>query len=273
MLWHRLNRRILLIGTVGVLLALGGLNDICSAAPIFYPDINNVGGSGISFTNIKEDSSTDTPPLFGAPNAFVIGMDFDPSGFGSTSSAGSPSPEITDGQLNFTIGASGVAIDTFTIFESGDYTLFAAPPGAFSPVSTTANVILQISVWATQIDGVDVVGPPIPLPNLSGTVSFNLLANPGSDFWSLSRTYDVDAALTSVGRTFALGATKLEVAIDNKLITTSTAAQQTFTSSLATIAKKDFSVDVETKIPEPATLILLLGGCLALAEVGWRTRS
>jgi hypothetical protein len=261
----------LLIGTLVVLLATGGLSRVGSAAPIFYPDIINVGGSGISFTDIKEDSSTDTPPLFGAPDAFVIGMDFDPSGFGSTSSAGSPSPEITDGQLNFTIaGGAGAAIDTFSIFESGDYTLFAAPPGAFNPISTTANVVLQISVWATQIDGVNVA--PIPLPGLSGSLSFNLLANPGSDFWSLNRTYDVDAALNSEQVPFAFGATRLEVAIDNKLITTSTAAQETFTSSLSTIAKKDFSVDVTIRIPEPTSLMLLVGGCLSLAA-GRRIRS
>jgi hypothetical protein len=98
------------------------------------------------------------------------------------------------------------------------------------------------------------------------------LANPGSDFWDLSRTYDVDAALNSQEIPFVLGATRLEVAIDNKLITTSTAAQETFTSSLATIAKKDFRVDIETKIPEPASLVLLIGGCLPLGALARRTR-
>jgi hypothetical protein len=157
------------------------------------------------------------------------------------------------------MGTSQVAINAFSLFESGDYTL--------AGVGTSATQALAgaiINVVVTQIDGVNIA--PISLGSVNGSVAFNLAANPGVvQPWSLGLTFDVDAALTNQNIPHSLGATKLEVAIDNQLLTFSQ------TSSLAFISKKDFRIDVDEVIPEPTTLVMLLGGCLALGTVR-RTR-
>ena len=72
----------------------------------------------------------------------------------------------------------------------------------------------------------------------------------GLNFWSLD--YDIDIAGALSGNQ-SLGATKIEVVIDNQLLTTATAGNQAF------VSKKDFNVNV----PEPTSLALLgLGGLL-----------
>ena len=95
------------------------------AASINYGTFN-VPSAGIMFQNVTESSGTDAVPMYGPPDPFVVGLDFDPANFVSTSSAGAA--DITDGQLNFTImglanvnGAVGVT--SVSLSEAGDYTL------------------------------------------------------------------------------------------------------------------------------------------------------
>jgi len=258
MLWHRLNRSIALTLGLGVLLAVGGLGQLASAATISYGNFGPV-APGITFVDVKESSGTDALPLFGSPDPFATGLDFDPTSFVSTASGGAQ--DVTDGQLNFIVrSANQVAITNLGIFESGDYTLAGVGTAATQAI---AGVIMSVNV--TQINGVN-LGSPVALGSANASLTRNLAANAGIvQPWSLSLDFDVDAALASEG--LAGNATRLEVAIDNQLLTFSEAG------SLAFIAKKDFRVDIDTEVPEPATAVMLLGSCLVLGAAVRRSRS
>lgn len=262
MLWQRLNRTTLITCTLGALLALGGVSKLCSAASISYGNFGPV-SPGITFVNVTESSGTDPVPLFGPPDPFSIGLDFDPTSFVSTANGGAA--DVTDGQLNFIVmGTSQVAIDNLSLFESGDYSL-APTGGGTSATQAIAGVIMQVNV--TQIDGVN-LGAPINLGSVNASLTRTLVANPGVvQPWSLSLNFDVDAALSNREIPFTLGATKLEVTIDNQLLTFSEPG------TLAFIAKKDFRIDVDTEIPEPTTALLMLAGCFAMGAVSRRGRS
>jgi len=261
MLWQRLNRKELLIGTLGVLLAVGGIGRLCSAATISYGDFN-INPPGIMFIDVRESSGTDPLPLFGPPDPFPIGLDFDPTFVSTPNYAGGANLDVTDGQLNYTImSTTGVAIDKINLFESGAYRLLGTGTAA-----TKAGASAFVQATVTQIDGVNV--SPISLTPVSASVLFDLLANPspGLSPWSLGLTLDVGAQLTSREIPYILGATKVEVVIDNNLATISEPL------AIAYIDKKDFRTDVDIQVPEPAALALLIGGCLPLGVMARRTR-
>jgi len=227
--------------------ALDGLVSTCPAATIVYADLGPV-PPGISFTDIMESSITDPVPLYGQPDAFSIGLDFDPTSFAASANGGTS--DITDGQLNFTV--MGIGINSISMFESGDYTLAGVGTAATQAI---AGAIMQATV--TQINGINVA--PINLIPVNGSVAFNLVANPGVvQPWSLGLMIDVAGQLGANQH-----ATKVEVVIDNQLLAFSE------TGSVAFIAKKDFRVDVEV-IPEPASRLLLLCGYLAWGSMARR---
>jgi hypothetical protein len=253
MLWQRLK------ASTSVSLALAlvlvwGASSFCCAATINYGSVGPVGG--VMFNDVRESSGTDDVPLFGPPEVFPIGMDFDPTSFVATASGGDE--DITDGQLNFTVMGSGSGVNTIAIgainfFEAGDYTLAGVG-------TNVTQVLAGLSARATvtQIDGVNVA--PIDLTQSNASVGFNLAANPGVvQPWSLGLSYDVGAQLAARRVPFLVGATKVEVVIDNQLVAISQP------DSLAFIAKKEFRVDIDRDfIPEPSTFLLLgiaLGGC------------
>jgi hypothetical protein len=248
MLWQRLKNSAVIYGMLVCLVATGWSGVPCAAAIINYPDQGPVGG--VTFTNIFESSGTDAVPLYGPPTAFVVGMDFEPASFVAT--AGGGAQDVTDGQLNFTAMTTALGqITGIDLSEAGDYSLSGVGGAA---TQALAGAIIRATV--TQINGVDVA--PIPLTPVNATVGFNLQANPGLvQPWNLGLSLNVAAQLNPNQR-----ATKVEVVIDNQLQALSESG------SLAFIAKKDFRIDVDTEIiPEPATLMMMLGGCLALASV------
>jgi hypothetical protein len=220
-----------------------------SAASINYGSFGPI-PPGIAFEDVTE-SSTDPVPLYGPPDPFAIGLDFDPIGFVAT--ATDSGVDLTDGQLNFLIRANpGIGITSVSLFEAGDYTLAGAGTSATQAV---AGAILRAVV--TQIDGVDVA--PVALIPVNASVGFNLAANPGVvQPWSLGLGLNVAAQLQQQG----LGlATVVEIVVDNSLVATAERATAAF------IAKKDFRISLETVgVPEPGTLALVLGGLAALAR-------
>jgi len=242
-----------LISALGLAAALLYAVSTASAASINYGDFGPI-PPGVTFGTVTESSATDAVPLYGAPAPFPTGLDFDPAAFAATSSGGGQ--DITDGQLNFSVTADpSFAITSLNLFEAGDYTLAG---GGTNATQALAGAILRVSV--TQIGGVDVA--PIGLSPVNGSVGFNLAANPGVvQPWSLGLSLNVAAQLDPEQR-----ATRIEVVIDNQLLTFSEAATSAF------IAKKDFRVDVGVVIPEPSTLALLLVACAGLSAVSRRAR-
>jgi hypothetical protein len=220
------------------------------AASISY---GNFAVPGAMFLDVTESSGTDDVPLYGAPDPFVIGLDFDPASFVASSVGGGP--DVTDGQLNFTI-MTGLGVNSVNLFEAGDFTL----AGTGTPATQVfAGAILRATV--TQINGVNVV--PINLFPSNASVGFNLVANPGIvQPWSLGTAINVAAQLAPNQR-----ATKVEVAINNQLLAFSEP------TSVAFIAKKEFVIDIDVEIPEPATITLAGLAVFGLVAACGRRRS
>jgi len=241
--------------TFCVVAMCGLLVQSARAASINYGNFGPIPPSGVSFLNVTESSGTDPVPLYGPPTPFNLGLDFNPQSFVSTASGGAS--DITDGQLNFTAAGditppTGSAISMISLFESGDYSLVGTGTTA---TQALAGVIIRATV--TQIDGVNVA--PINLAPSNASVGFNLVANPGIvQPWSLGTTININGQLAGMGKEFTLGATRVDVAINNTLITTSQPA------SLSFISKKEFQLNltpvVGTIAPEPATGAIVLIG-------------
>jgi hypothetical protein len=250
---------------LAALVALGSGN-LLHAASINYGTFN-LPADGITYQNVTESSGTDGVPLYGPPDPFSIGLDFDPANFVSTSSGGTP--DVTDGQLNFAIlglsnPSGSVGVSSVKLFEAGDYTLAGA--GGLG-TSVSAGAIMRATV--TQINGVAVA--PINLTPVNASFSDSL---PGAVVvapWSLGVTLDVAAQLAGLGFGPDEVATKVEISVNNALVSTSEV------NSLSFIAKKEFQIDLtpdtvgDPFIPEPSTLVLT-SLVLGLASMRGRLR-
>ena len=263
----RTHRRFFSASAAALALALLAIfAPVANAASISYGNFGPV-APGISFLNVTESSGTDAVPLYGAPDPYVTGLDFDPTSFVASAAGGGA--DITDGQLNFTVagqqnGQDIVAIGGISLFEGGDYTLVGTGTAA---TQVQAGAILAIKV--TEIDGSPVA--PISLTPSNAGIGFNLAANSGIvQPWSLGVLVDVEAQLLSLGVPFIVGATKAEVVINNSLVAISEPG------SVAFIAKKDFVIGVVPDLgtlPEPATLAMAGVALCGIGAVSRRKRS
>lgn len=259
--------RFVTLSSIPFLVFASFLSSSAQAASISYPTQGPV-PPGVTFTDIVESSGTDPVPLFGSPTAFPVGLDFDPTSFVASVTNGGA--DITDGQLNFTIGGDVdlpnlVGIDVISLFEAGDYTLV----GVGTPATQVlAGAILRATV--TQIDGVNVA--PIALSPVNASVGFNLVANPGVvQPWSLGLSLDVAAQLANLGFDSGQSATMVEVMIDNSLVALGELSSASF------IAKKEFFVtigaDPSNSAPEPTSFALLSFAAIGLLRFSRRRLS
>jgi len=192
---------------------------------------------------VTESSGTDTVPLYGPPQPFPTGLNFNPAGF--VASAVNGGADITDGQLNFTFMSPGLS--SLSLFEAGDYSVV----GIGTPATQVfAGAILRATV--TQINGVNVA--PIVLAPSSASVGFGLPPNQVVQPWSLGTTVNIAGQLPPGQR-----ATKVDIAINNQLLALSQPG------TIAFIAKKEFILNAHTNVPEPATAAL---AGLALCGLG-----
>jgi len=222
-------------------LALVGIfSTATQAASINYGDFGPI-PPGLLFSQVTESSPTDPVPLYGAPTAFAVGLDFDPISFAATSAGGGA--DITDGQLNFTVlGSGGTGIGGISLYEAGDYTL----AGAGTPATSAfAGAILRATV--TQINNVPVA--PINLIPVNASVGFSLPGTAIVQPWSLGLFLNVDAQLLGLGYAPGSFATQVEVVINNSMIATSEL------NSVSFIAKKDFRINL-VPVPEPGSMAL-----------------
>lgn len=231
-----------------------------SSAPAGTINHGDFTGSTVMYTNVTE-TSDDPVPLYGTPvtlgdtlSFFQPGVMPDPSlGFSATA----PPSDTTDGFLSFGVMANaGFGISSLEITEGGDYSM-SALSGESAQVS--ANLIVQ-ALTITHVDGA-LLATPIVATSLDSIV-VDFPPGPSPDLWDLSSSFDIDQLLIDAGVSFSLGATKLTVALDNTLQALATSG------AAANIVKKDFDIDVETRvIPEPATCALgMLGLTMVLAS-------
>jgi hypothetical protein len=254
-------------------LAIGFCAGTSSAAPINYGDFV---GTTVTYKMVTEDSNSgDTPPLFGAPSISGDSLDFNPVGFGASTSGGGV--DVTDGNLVFMVEAKpGNGILNIQISEFGDTTLAGFGTNA-TFTSVTMNGILNIS--HVDFVGINVITIPISITNFSpsgGTYGLGTDGGGGPLFnaiWSGSTLIDlttgnpvVAAALAARGIVPTIGVTKISVNFDNTLM----ALSQVGTSAL--IAKKDNGVIIRTNVPEPASCALAVFGVALGMMCGRRSR-
>ena len=241
--------RAVLLVLCAALVMLMAVSASRAAGIISYGNFGPV-APGVSFLQVEESSATDTPPLFGPPTPFSVGLDFDPQTFAAFASGGSQ--DITDGQLNFTVStAPGLGVATLNLFEAGDFSLVGS---GTTLTSDFAGAIIRATV--IEINGAPVA--PISLAPSNASVGFNLIANPGvAQPWSLGIGMNIGGQLPQGQR-----ATKVKISINNQLIALSEQASAAF------IAKKDFRIDFGL-VPEPSAALLGLG---AVGLVGMNRR-
>lgn len=228
------------------LLVLFQATQLAFAAPISYGDFSDIPPGGVMYLDVTEDSGTDDPPLYNEPSITANLLDFETSGFVSTTTGGPL--DITDGQLNFTVmGAPGLGISSLAITEGGDYS-FEGTGGA----GTTVRASLIVEVDILEVNGLP-VGGPLSVNGISTFSTDLATAGVGPGFWN-------NVAFLDFGPLLGPGnlVTKAEVVVDNQLITNSEA------DTLAFIAKKDFAVtpgeDPQPFVPEPTSVALLVLG-------------
>jgi hypothetical protein len=227
------------------------------AASINYGDVNDFPAGVVEYQDVTESSSTDNVPLFGAPDADVNKLDFDPQSFGSSSSNGAV--EITDGQLNFSFATlPGTGISSLLFSEGGDFTIFGV--GA----STSVNAGINANILVTAVNGVALA--PGDQFNVAGSNTVSLTSVGLSQPWNLGLLLEFGPSLTLEG--FAPGSlvTAGEVFLNNTLVTSSDPG------TLAFIAKKDFNVtptgslDPDNVVPEPTAAVLAAIAIVGLAR-------
>lgn len=234
-----------------------------------YGDFSDIPPGAVMYTDVTESSfSNDVPPpLYGPPEVTGNTLDFDPSGFGVSSSLGGFG--LVDGQITFGIEAlPGAGLTGFSIRERGDYSF-----SGFGSIGTAVVASAGATVTILEVDGV-LLADPIDV-FASGTFVSDYATTGGAPAtgllpWSLVTFVDLGGALASNSIPFTTGATLVEVSINNQLSTI------TEPTSQAAIAKKDFKIiptgdlTPDEIIPEPATASLLLLGMAS--AVGLRRR-
>lgn len=228
--------------------------------------------AAVSESNDEGAGGTDAP-LFGAPSGISgNAIDFNPTGFSASATAGSPgfASDIVDSQLSFmVIAKDGKVIDNLVLTEAGDTTITALA----SSLDTNTSVTTQVFIDVVEIDNAPAPGNVNINASMTFTPSggsYNNSEDGGTAYdgngastifsaiWTGSLNVDFAAELAQQNVSFRDGVTKINVTLDNTLSATAVNGESAF------IKKKDFDgLTVTTNIPEPATLAML-----ALASAG-----
>ena len=232
---------------------------------------NQVGAS-VTYVAVTESSTTDAVPLFGTPTVSGDSLDFTPNTFGATSQLHVPAVDQTDGHLTFSVvpNLAGGAIQNIKFGEGGGLTV-----GGFGTNQTFVDVSAVGNIDVFEIDGVAISKETIPI-NLtfshgSNSPFFNngtwRLGTEGfvNGPWTGSQLIDIKQILIDRGHTVVGGATKITVALDNKLYA------QSQVEGTAQIDKKDFFT-VTTNVPEPTSCVLAMFGLMVGVLASRRSR-
>ena len=156
-----------------------------------------------------------------------------------------PRDEGTTARNSHTWGTASEAVQHLS-------TLFDSRTGV---TRVAAGVVIQVDIL--EVDGVLLPGPLSV--SASDSLSFDLINDPGIvEPWSNGLAIDFLAELSSAEIPFELGVTKAKVVIGDQLLAISEP------NSIAFIAKKDFTINVEA-VPEPTSLAMMM---IAIAAYG-----
>jgi hypothetical protein len=238
-------------------------------------------GTDVTFVDVTEHSIKPLP-LYGSP-AMVVGppggvfpcvvannctvagnsLTFSPALFLAQSASSSPVQDETDGQLTFMAQAkAGKAIQNLLLNEGGRFSVTGLG-------GTTSDTYVDVGavgfVQILEVDGVGIQPLQVPIDMIfdfgvggNGTWRFSPEGTANSKLWTGSYFVDLEQALVNAGRSFTLGATKINFNLDNVLF-----AQSEPTGS-AVIDKKNFFI-VTVNAPEPTSCLLVLCGVVGLA--------
>ncbi len=236
-----------------MVLALFVFSSASFASVIHYAPPAKVAAT-LVYNEISESSGTDVIPLYGAPTVSGDTLLFNNMAFTAFADAGSTVADFTDGQLNLTLTAKpGQAITSFTITESGDWTL---ADSLLNPGIPAATKVTSPGIILTVLE---IAGVPVSLPSAVGTMVFSPSGgdffinlppnvNEATGVWSGAGSVDVEAL-------FGAEVTKIAVAYNNQL------QAESGLGASAHIAKKQVAITPHTQpIPEPASLALAAMG-------------
>ncbi len=225
-----------------------------SAAKAVVINYGDFTGSNVMYLQVTEDTRASANALFGTPAVLGDTLDFDPTQFtaSTTSTSGSSSSAIVDGQLNFTVMSTDAsfAIDNIVISESGDYSL-----QGLGSAQASASVATPVTFTILEVDGAavtPVTQSNVPLVFAPSGGSYSLASDGAvtGAGWSGTLDFDIAALFASSGLA-GKHVTKVEVVLDNTLSVAAADGGSSF------IAKKDFNGVVISTVPEPGSLSLL----------------
>jgi hypothetical protein len=233
-----------------------------AVADTTYTNYGDFAGADVEFIQVTEQTTNpgDTVPKYGAPLVSGNSMDFNPVGFSAIAANGSS--DITDGNLVFTVDANqenDFYIEAIGFAERGNFLLGGAGTDA-TYVDVDAYFVVEIKeINYSPVDPILIDAWMNFSPNTDGTRQL-VTDGAGGGIWSGSVLIDINAYLAT--NNIPGFATRVDVDLNNVL----SAYSEDGTSSL--IAKKDFdsalTVDI---IPEPASLVLVLGATSLIAFV------
>jgi hypothetical protein len=228
-------------------------------------------GATVNYLMVTESSATDPVPLFGVPTVSGDSLDFTPTSFAASSQLHVPATDQTDGHLVFMVTPKGTnTIKNIFFGEGGGITVGGTGSNlSFVDVSTIGGIDIF------EVDGVAINKVSIPI-DLKFSHGNNAGFNDNGEWhlmpqgfingsWTGSQLIDITSFLQTHGFPNAIGATKITVALDNKLYA------QSEVEATAMIDKKDFFT-VTTNIPEPTSCVLALLGVVVAAVISRRSR-
>lgn len=251
---------------------------LLTAAPSFAgtinyagPDIGPGGESGwesdsVWFLGVAE-SNVDTAERFGAPTGVGSNaIDFTPNDFiAQIENPGTTQSDIVDSTLSFTVAAKpGNSVDDLSFAERG-FTSLIALSGGEAFTSVTAHFTIDV----VEVDGVPVGGVQYNIEQdmtftpSEGTYEIGVDGTPSySTIWHGDMMVDIKQHLIDEGIDFSVGATKLNVLLENTLVAASSSGGS------ALINKQDFDgVTITVNVPEPTSLVLAGIALVGLASV------
>ena len=193
-----------------------------SRASLFFMNYGSFPGSTVMYTNVSESSDTDAMALFGSPTVSGDSIDFTPIEFAATSLLHVPPVDHTDGHLTFGVMANtNKSIQNISFDEGGGLTV-----GGFGTDATFVDVSAFGNIDVFEVDGQGISKLTIPIwltfsfgnngtsDNGTWTLDSQGFVN---DAWTGGQAIDIAGYLHTHGYPNANGATKIEVALDNKL--------------------------------------------------------